>query len=210
MSNISRDWDRLRQVIEWAGMTVNAFALHIGMSRSEVLYHVKRGQNAISRNVADMIVAKFPQVSRTWLLTGSGAMLAGDESQRMIPCYDCEFSMLALTPNSQQITSYVSIPGMEGVDLALVYHEDDMSPSIPRGTMLFLGKIDLQEAVFGEEYMFVCQKNVTLRSMHACDDPSCLRLVAANDVYGEQIVATADIREVYAVLAKLLMNFNNK
>ena len=65
MTNINNpNWERLWQVIELSGMTINAFARHIGLARSETLYQIKNDKNGISRNVADCVVARFPQISK--------------------------------------------------------------------------------------------------------------------------------------------------
>jgi len=42
----SADWLRLEEVINYSGMSVNAFALHIGLLRSENLYQIKKGITA--------------------------------------------------------------------------------------------------------------------------------------------------------------------
>lgn len=58
-----------------AQMTTNAFARHIGLPRGENLYQIKRGNNGVSLDLANRIVAKFSEVSKLWLLTGDGPML---------------------------------------------------------------------------------------------------------------------------------------
>ena len=57
------NWQRIDSVIRWANMTINYFALYIGLPRGENLYQIKKGNNSISRNLADKIVTKFPEVS---------------------------------------------------------------------------------------------------------------------------------------------------
>lgn len=71
-------WKRIEDVIKMSRMTTNAFARHIGLARVENLYQIKRGNNGVSFDVADRIVAKFPEVSKLWLLTGDGQMINGD------------------------------------------------------------------------------------------------------------------------------------
>lgn len=56
MTNIESNWSRLESVIKWANMTVNYFARYIGLTRGENLYRIKRGDNGISRDLADRIV----------------------------------------------------------------------------------------------------------------------------------------------------------
>lgn len=70
-------WKRIEAVIKMSRMTTNAFARHIGLARGENLYQIKRGNNGVSLDVANRIVAKFPEVSKLWLLTGDGPMLNG-------------------------------------------------------------------------------------------------------------------------------------
>lgn len=71
-------WERIEAVVKMAHMTTNGFARHIGLARGENLYQIKRGNNGVSFDVAERIVAKFPEVSKLWLLTGDGQMINGD------------------------------------------------------------------------------------------------------------------------------------
>lgn len=70
-------WKRIEDVIKMSRMTTNAFARHIGLARGENLYQIKRGNNGVSLDLANRITAKFPEVSKLWLLTGDGQMLNG-------------------------------------------------------------------------------------------------------------------------------------
>lgn len=76
-------WERIEAVVKMAHMTTNGFARHIGLARGENLYQIKRGNNGVSFDVAERIVAKFPEVSKLWLLTGEGQMLK--EPQNITP-----------------------------------------------------------------------------------------------------------------------------
>ena len=69
MREKQNNWQRIEAVIKWANMSTNYFARHIGLARGENLYQIKRGNNGISLDVADRIVAKFPQVDKLFLLT---------------------------------------------------------------------------------------------------------------------------------------------
>ncbi|MCC8018825.1 MAG: hypothetical protein LIO85_03515 [Rikenellaceae bacterium] len=56
------------------------FAQSIGLKRGENLYQIKRGNNGISRQLAERIVEYFPKISKSWLLTGEGNHVrTGDE-----------------------------------------------------------------------------------------------------------------------------------
>ena len=82
------NWQRIECIVRWTNMTVNYFAHHIGLPRGENLYQIKKGNNGISRNLADKIVAKFPEISLPWLLTGEGRMFVDEkQSGQQIPFY---------------------------------------------------------------------------------------------------------------------------
>lgn len=69
------NWERIAAVIKMSEKSVNGFARYIGLARGENLYQIKRGNNGISRDLADRICLAFPSVSKLWLLTGEGQML---------------------------------------------------------------------------------------------------------------------------------------
>ena len=90
MREKQNNWQRIEAVIKWANMSTNYFARHIGLARGENLYQIKRGNNGISFDVADRIVAKFPQVDKLWLLTGEGQMFADEEDKVRLVAGDRE------------------------------------------------------------------------------------------------------------------------
>ena len=74
----TEDWPRLEEVIRYTGLSANKFAQFIGLPAAENLYRIKRGQNGISRALADRIIEYCPEISKGWLLTGEGNMLRDD------------------------------------------------------------------------------------------------------------------------------------
>ena len=193
------------QVIEMSGMTINAFARHIGLTRSETLYQIKNGKNGISRNVAESVVACFPQISKPWLLTGYGAMYVGDDdnSAMQIPFYRCDVREIRdLTGKKPE--GYMFLPQIKSADFALCYAGEDMVPSVANGAVLILKEIDADAMILGEEYVIIGRKLITLRKVRAGADDAVLRLEAANRAeYDDMTIRRADIERVYAVRGKL-------
>ncbi len=208
MTNINANWARIWQVIEMSGMTINAFAHHIGLLRSETLYQIKSGKNGISRNVAECIVEKFPQISKPWLLTGYGSMYASDDANciMQIPFYNCDLRTIFEVGSTRRPDSYMFVPQIKSADLAICYCGDDMEPSIVSGTVLFLKKIEIESMILGNEYVIIGQKLVTLRKVRSTSDDAVLRLEVANRKnYDNMNIRLSDIREVYAVKGKLII-----
>jgi hypothetical protein len=69
-------WKRLEAVIKHYGFrSTSSFAKHIGLSRAENLYRIKKGKNGISHGLAATINRYFPDISCGWLIIGEGHML---------------------------------------------------------------------------------------------------------------------------------------
>ena len=75
---------RLEEVLLHLKMSYNKFAKEIGLKDNVKVYHVKNGRNEISADLANAIIATFPQISYQWLLNGKGSMLTQQE-QKEVP-----------------------------------------------------------------------------------------------------------------------------
>ncbi len=204
MTNNTLCWDRLRLVIERSGMTINSFARHIGLMRSESLYQIKRGNNGISSNLVDRIVAKFPEVNKVWLLTGYGSMFSDGVSDMQIPFYNCDLSQISDVKDYVP-ESYMFVPQV-AAELAICYYGDDMAPSTPSGTILLLSRVDPASITYGNEYVVVGRSSVVLRKVRRTEDNAVLRLVAADpERYDDIEIYRNMIYDIYAVKGKLII-----
>lgn len=84
--------ERILQLIEFLGITVQQFELNVGLSNGAVS---KMGDNT-RRSTLDRISIKYPNVNISWILTGEGDMLNETPSkeigntpeQHLIPFFD--------------------------------------------------------------------------------------------------------------------------
>ena len=65
----------LQSLIDYLQMSAKQFSESIGEKRAEKLYHVLRGRNGVSEDLARIIAKRYPEVNYRWLLTGEGDML---------------------------------------------------------------------------------------------------------------------------------------
>ena len=130
-TNKNANWQRLASVVRWSNMTINRFAIHIGLSRSENLYQIKNGNNGISQNLARRIEAAFPEISIGWLLTGEGTMLREDGIGAAITCYNSLESLLSLGRGEQLSPDcLISLPMADGGDVAVCLPADAKTESL--------------------------------------------------------------------------------
>lgn len=202
------NWQRVEAVIKWANMTTNYFARYIGLARGENLYQIKRGNNGISLDVANRIVAKFPQVDKLWLLTGEGQMFSDVKLRGIqIPYYHVEVEQSIAELERLEPDSYLVVPPAGDCDLAMNYTGHAMGHTIPSGTIVLLKAIDRDAIIPGSECVIVGRKIVTLRTVRVVPDENKVRLVAGDrENYDDIVLDVSDITAVYKVKGMLIIN----
>ncbi|MFI3282399.1 MAG: hypothetical protein SNG10_02575 [Rikenellaceae bacterium] len=209
------NWERLESVIKWANMSTNYFARHIGLLRGENLYQIKRGNNGISRNLADMIVKSFPEINLLWLLTGEGQMFAEPEiAGDGIPFYNVDVESNIRDVENLDPMSIMAMPMHVDGDLAMMYSGRAMGDIIPSNTIVLLKKILPETIIPGGEYVILTKNVVTLRIVcfdnNVAEDVAygdVLKLVSADSVkYNDIFVNRTDVEMVYKVSAKIMIN----
>lgn len=189
-------------------MSTNYFARYIGLARGENLYQIKRGNNGISRDLANRIVEKFPQVSKLWLLTGEGQMFEAPELRgAQIPYYNIAVEQGVLLLDRLVPTWNLVIPGLPACDFAMRYDGREMMPAIPPGTIVLLARTDKDMLIPGAEYVIVSRKIVTLRLTYPVADTKNWRLVAVDERNCDDIVLdSSEVEAMYRVVGKLILN----
>jgi len=200
------NWQRLEKVIKWAGMSVNRFALHIGLKRSENLYQIKKGNHGISKELANIISAKYPQISRSWLLTGEGEMLkdgSGDGPKRGIPFYNVDIAQVVEFHQqpAQKPVYYIDVPLFYDCDFAALSTSNAMSPEIPAGAILAIKQQDPSRIFPGESYLVVTNDFSGVRTLRSFPgDTGKIRLVPKNAAdYDEIVIDISEIKVLYLV-----------
>lgn len=71
--------ERIRQILQARQLSPTQFADALGLARP-IISHVLSGRNKPSLEVVQKIIAAFPDLSLSWLLSGQGPMLAALEA----------------------------------------------------------------------------------------------------------------------------------
>lgn len=205
---MNENWERISSVIKWAGMTTNFFAHHIGLPCGENLYQIKRGNNGISKDVAERIVYKFPDISKAWLLTGEGNMFANESTvASQIPFYTTDFESTLGSESLGQPAFMMFVPQIKECDLAITYNGQAMGKITPAGTILFLKKSSVDAIIPGGEYVIVGTKFTALRKIRKSKSRDFLTLVAGDKKsFDDMELRKADITALYHVVGKLNVN----
>lgn len=96
--------ERLKRVIDYSGLTASSFSKAIQTKTKQAVYDILQGRtHSISNSVASKIVARFPEISETWLLTGNGDMFRERSSGNISNVHHFSNSILSTGNNSGNI-----------------------------------------------------------------------------------------------------------
>ena len=171
----------LNSVIDYLGITVNQLSESIGKNRSQWAYDVLNPEKkvGISKNIAELISQKYPQISKSWLLTGEGDMLKEEphvsevtevkslsnlkskevkKDEQMVNLYDFEASAglrSLLDNNHANVIDSIRIPNLPKCDGAIHIVGDSMYPLLKSGDIVLYKEmpVDMQHLFYGEMYL---------------------------------------------------------
>lgn len=172
----------------------------------------------------DKIVDAFPDVNRTWLITGEGPMLKEEpasedvekpvivwtENERApgIPIYDVDFACSFVEMYNDFSSSpigWLSLPPFNDPERYAVVRAvgDSMSPDIEHGALIILGRqpLPVDRIFYGDIYGIETIDDMrSIKRIVRAEEKHKVRLVPSNPAYGDyQDYPTEAIRRVYKV-----------
>jgi hypothetical protein len=207
MTNKFNNWERLVKVIERFGLSINSFALSLGLGRSENLYHIRRGNYGISEDLANRIISADPDIDRTWLLSGIGNMLKSDPVNcDRLPFYRDEMESILSYLDNYEPSDYIQTPYATGSDFVVRSFSRPMSDPVTAANDLFLKRLSgVYEVVQGNEHVLLVGDRVVWRMVrYIKDDPTKWRLVSRNrENFPDIIIDVKDVKAAWRVIARI-------
>lgn len=87
--------ERIIAILEKYGITATSFAKTIGIEQPQAIYDIKSGKTkTITERIASKIISSYPEISRSWLMSGEGDMFGKSapilpiSKEAMIPLFD--------------------------------------------------------------------------------------------------------------------------
>lgn len=189
-------WERLEEVIKWTGLSTHAFAMELGLKRSENLYRVRREKNGVSRKLAETIVKRYPELNMLWLYTGEGQMFNPEKTlghRTMIHIYED-------LQNTVNPICNVESSLFNDCDLGVRIDSDAMIPIVPNGSFIILKKLDINSVIYGQMYYFSYRGVYMLRYIRKGKVNNTVTLSAVNSKqYDDMSADIDDISALYIV-----------
>ena len=206
MTNKHNNWDRLVALIEWTGMSTNRFAMSIGLARAENLYHIKRGNFGISEVLAERIIARFPEIDKTWLLTGVGAMLKADKLNPVeIPYYFGEAEEILPNLGELEPLTTVRMPFHLDCDAVVRSMSRAMNEPLCVATDLYIKRVDVNKMVQGNEYLMIFDDGTVMwRRVRINKGEEAWRLVARNrEEFDDVVIDYHRVVQAWRVITRM-------
>ena len=173
--HVPTPWERIERVIDASGLTTNGFARHIGLPRGENLYQIKRGNNGISRDLAERINRHYPQFSLLWLLTGRGTPGQQDSGVLTLPFYG-DLREAVFPAGSVRGHLTLSAAVAFGAEAAVRYGGEAFGPLLRNPILLLRAYREDEEPLYGNLHGVVTEHYALVRTLCRDGEPGSVRL----------------------------------
>ena len=143
--------ERLQHFLKEENISASEFSRKMGLSST----YLASMRKSMPEEKVELLIQKFPQLNRDWLLYGEGEMYREDLADKGIDPYRLDKHLVPLIPTqaaagrfpmyAQGILpkdcSRIYSP-VAGADLAITIKGDSMEPEIHNGTVVFIKRIN--------------------------------------------------------------------
>lgn len=200
---------RLRSFIEYINLSNREFEINCSISNG----YVSKDGN-IRNDIRERILAAYPELNRTWLLTGDGEMINTSNTSInkvelgvnsfLVPCLPLRAEAGSLSGFSASVMPYESsivASPIPGADFAIDIHGDSMEPEYPSGCRVYIQKTELDLVKEGYDYVFDTTDGIILKEVVKINNDS-ITYHSLNPKYADKDLALADIHGngIYRVL----------
>lgn len=211
--NISPIKQRILSFAETLGISKREFYSQIGVSRGTL-----ESKSSITEDVMARFIARFPQVSPSWLLTGNGNMILPTQkdtkellvahhtdSEEGIPLIPINAMAGAFT-DDQQIMEYECerfiIPTFKGADFLIGVKGTSMYPRFNSGNIVACKRLNLQDIFFqwNKVYVLDTDQGPLIKRIKPGTDKNHVTIVSDNKEYEPFELAIDHIYHVALVI----------
>lgn len=213
---------RIEKLIEYSGLSIPKFAVRVGFKTPQAVRELIKGRTkTLSYQAQEKILASFPEVSPSWLLTGDGEMLNASSPPQTPPPDGDTILIPVASPDSiggtrfneevnteEYINGYLPFPtsiAHQG-DVVIPIYGDSMEPTYKAGSMVLIREVELwrEYLEFGCTYVIgLVDDRRVIKMIMAGNDAGHFLLVSINPAYQPQEIAKDIIRSVWRVIASV-------
>lgn len=201
---------RLEKIMNDKGLNAKQFSEAIGLDRPQAIYDITHGKTqGISERMANKIISAFPDVNKTWLLTGDGE-ISTDNTEKPVfgteigrPYYNVPFKMGYELPYDDSTSNpdyLVDFAPFNKCDFWCNAAGYSMYPTIASGDLVAFKVISDTTYLINNEIYGVVLKNGLRTIKRVKEKGDSLVLIPDNKEYDEQEVLKSDVLAIFRVM----------
>lgn len=188
---------RLRQYLDYKGITNRAFEMQFGFSNGSFASQLKRG-GTIGVDRLENILCEYKDINIEWLLTGAGTMLRSDTDTQIataepttiggIPLIPIEAMAGVLSGNSSQVMEreceHYNIPMFKGAEFLIRISGDSMQPKYYSGDIVACKRLPIDTFFqWNRVYVVDSEQGVIIKRVRRGSDDRHIVFVSDNTAY---------------------------
>ena len=195
-----RKIDRFIEYMKIKGLNDNKVTQECGLSQG-LLGQARSGKSDLGAKTIDKILNKYQDLNKTWLITGDGMMLKGEEDNNNnpiakqtsnpnegIPLIPVEAMAGALTCDTTvleyECDRYV-VPVFKGADFLIPVKGSSMYPKYSSGDIVACQRVDMNNLFFQWNKVYVIDTNqgALIKRIKPSHDENHILIVSDNEKY---------------------------
>ena len=203
--------DRLTKFRQYKNLGQGKFENLSGLSNG----YLTQLRKAPGSEKLQRILCAFPELNRTWLLTGEGDMLIGEQvEQTMQSSTESDIHLIPLLPVSAQggsLNDFVVsikesscekiISPIKGADYAMSVSGESMAPEYPSGSQILIKRIDEKAFIdWGRVYVLDTCNGTVIKRLFPSETADKVLCKSINPEFPPFEVSLSDVYAVYRVL----------
>ena len=203
--------DRLTKFRQYKNLGQGKFEKLSGLSNG----YLTQLRKAPGSEKLQRILCAFPELNRTWLLTGEVDMLIGEQvEQTMQSSTESDIHLIPLLPVSAQggsLNDFVVsikesscekiISPIKGADYAMSVSGESMAPEYPSGSQILIKRIDEKAFIdWGRVYVLDTCNGTVIKRLFPSETADKVLCKSINPEFPPFEVSLSDVYAVYRVL----------
>lgn len=197
---------KLKQYLESKGITQAEVASTLDVSKQYV-NGLCNGRNVIGKTLAEKL-EKYYGLSSSWLLTGKGSMLAGEEESGVmtLPLVPIDAMAGALSGADVSLMDYECerfvVPIFRGAEFLIRVQGDSMMPRYLPGDIVACKRVPLDKLWFqwGKTYIVDTRQGALIKRLEPSSAEGCVSIHSENEAYKPFDLPTDEINGVALVV----------